>query len=208
MIPLFIYAALPVQPPRPHTPAAIETETTPELFFSGIPLPHSKNCVVLNTLPAVLPAFPAACVGIGHCAASPHTHNPPGGPARRGLHRTSKALCKNWRHSESFDTKKLASFTLVGKGDNKPHRKALFKLFDGVLFFLSIYLLEIRLVSIKYRGGAHIVSQEIKIFAMRFSTSVVRRVVGGISALSLEIRRSRGTFLLAQEVSDSSAELL
>jgi len=32
---------------------------------------------------------------------------------------------------------------------------ALFKLFDGVLFFLSFYLIKIRLVSLKYRGDAH-----------------------------------------------------
>ena len=50
----------------------------------------------------------------------------------------------------------MASFTLVGKGDTKPHRKALFKLFDGVLFFLSIYLIEIRLVSLIYRDDAHL----------------------------------------------------
>jgi len=31
---------------------------------------------------------------------------------------------------------------------------ALFKLFDGVLFFLSFYLIKIRLVSLKYRGDA------------------------------------------------------
>src|SRR5712691_5752657 len=95
------------EPPRPpHIPAAIETETMPESFVSGSPLPHSKNSAASNSLPVVLPVPHAACVDIAHYAVFLRTHILHAAPARPGLHRTSKALCKNWRHSESFDTKK------------------------------------------------------------------------------------------------------
>jgi len=92
----------------------------PESFASGSPLPHSKNSAASNSLLAPLPASLVAFVDIAHYAAFLHTHNPSAAPAQPDPHPTSKALGKNWRRSESFDTKKFASFTLVGKGDKNP----------------------------------------------------------------------------------------
>src|SRR5712691_1769277 len=126
----------------------------PESFVSGSPLRHSKNSAALNSLPAALPAPLEASVGIAHCAASPHTHNPSAEPARRDLHRISKAFGKNWRHSESFDTKKPPP-SLWSVKETKTPSEAPFKLFEGVPFFLSFYLIEIGPGSIKNRGDAH-----------------------------------------------------
>src|SRR5436853_7888132 len=79
----------------------------PESFASGSPLPHSKNSAASNSLLAVLPAPLEPSVGTARYATFLHMHNRFAAPARRDLHRISKALGKNWRHSESFDTKKL-----------------------------------------------------------------------------------------------------
>src|SRR5712691_2391148 len=79
----------------------------PASFASGSSFRHSKNSVASNSLLAALPAPRAACAGISRYAAFPHTHNPHPAPARQDLHQISKALGKNWRHSESFDTKNL-----------------------------------------------------------------------------------------------------
>src|SRR5712691_493319 len=127
----------------------------PESFVSGSPLRHSKNSAALNSLPAALPAPLEASVGIAHCAASPHTHNPSAEPARRDLHRISKAFGKNWRHSESFDTKKRPP-SLWSVKETKTPSEALFKLFEGVPFFLSFYLIEIPPDSIRDRAHAHL----------------------------------------------------
>ena len=81
-------------------------------------------------------------------------HNRFAAPARRDLHRISKALGKNWRHSESFDTKKLPP-SLWSVKETKTPSEAPFKLFEGVPFFLSFYLIEISPSSIKNRGDAH-----------------------------------------------------
>src|SRR5205823_12767786 len=108
-----------------------------------------------HTLLAALPAPLETSVGIAHCGAFLHTHTPSAAPARRVLHRTSKALCKNWRRSKSFDTKKLPP-SLWSVKETKTPSEALFKLFEGVPFFLSFYLIEIPLDSIKDRAHAQV----------------------------------------------------
>jgi hypothetical protein len=98
---------------------------------------------------------------------------------------------------------------LVGKGDNKPHRKALFKLFDGVLFFLSIYLTKIRAASIKYRGAAQ--HQLLILNRSRLRAPSLRpsdRIIAALSALFVRparlIHSSRPqTIHIAQSPSNS-----
>ena len=76
-------------------------------FFCGIPLLRSKNSTVSNSLPAVGPVPLAPYADIAHCAASPHTRIPFGELPRPDLYRISKAVYKNWRHSESFGTNNM-----------------------------------------------------------------------------------------------------
>src|SRR5438093_11276251 len=122
-------------------------------FFCGIPLLRSKNSTVSNSLPAVGPVPLAPYAAIAHCAASPHPRIPFGELPRPDLYRISKAVYKNWRHSESFGTNNMPP-SLWSVKETKNPLESLFKLFEGVPFFLSIYWIGIRPNSIKNRGDA------------------------------------------------------
>ena len=94
-----------------------------------------------------------AYADIVRCAAFLRTRIPPGEPPPPDLHQTSQAVGKSWRHSESSDTKNLPPSLWSVKETTNP-LGSLFKLFEGVLFFLSIYLIEIRLNPIRNRDDA------------------------------------------------------
>ena len=68
----------------------------------------------------VLPVPPAACADIARCAVFPRTHSPTVGPAPPDRHRISKGFDKNWRHSESSDTKKSPPSLLPVKETTNP----------------------------------------------------------------------------------------
>jgi len=104
------------------------------LSSSGSPPPHSRSSTASNNPPPVLPAHRAVSDDISRYAAFPRMRIPSGELARPDLHRTSKAVCKNWRYSESFDTKTLPP-SLWSVKETKNPSKGSFKLFEGVLFF-------------------------------------------------------------------------
>src|SRR5207248_11549378 len=74
-------------------------------------------------------------------------------PARRGLHRISKALGKTGIiQNRLIQRNRLLHFGRYRR--QKTPSEASCKLFEGVPFFLSFYLIKIRMASIKYRGDA------------------------------------------------------